>query len=732
MSDPADDLFVKISGDTKEFLEGLDKAVMGMGTFGEVAEHIKGLIAGPAGFAVAAAFAAKVMGDLAESFAENQTAEVLYQTALSAANDQTKAFKDSANNAVESIMKMTGATDDAAKAMVQTLINTGRTAEEIDKMTVAAMGMANATGISADAALTQLNATFSGTSGRLTKLNPELKDLTTAQLTNGEAVEVLYQKYGKFAGALEDTADVSMKRYNVAVDEFKAALGAGVSDALQPFRDGLIDVLNAQTAGMNAHREYVAFLNGTAKPGMTDYGAVLKEAQAELANLSQNMGFMFWNTNVDYFAALDNQQKLVASLTNTMWMEQKRAEYSSDAAAKKLIESKNGTEANEILLKQLRIIDAEITAGLVTETEGLAQKTKMRQAAIDKITQEALAQGSLTSDMISNIKTQQSAMEGYAARSEEITSQQVQKEEDANAAMMAAISKKNDAQLSLMYDREAKIDASLSAVVDKSVAAEEEIVFANDEANENVLEHRRAMHIALSEMTETFVDEEAIASAATAKAWTAASDSIKVGVTGALSDTFLKSIDKMGEAFKEGAGSVYVFDQGLKSFLSGFMDSLPKLLMNAGLSALAAGPAGWPLGVALIVASGLVELSNASGFTDYAINRATTPAPAAPAAVNAEDVDWGETGAPAHAGRTYYADEGYASGTDFAPGGLSWVGEEGPELINVPTGSQVFSNSQSKKMIGDVHFHAPTEIDPIRASRLLTQTQRRLAFEAAS
>lgn len=40
----------------------------------------------------------------------------------------------------------------------------------------------------------------------------------------------------------------------------------------------------------------------------------------------------------------------------------------------------------------------------------------------------------------------------------------------------------------------------------------------------------------------------------------------------------------------------------------------------------------------------------------------------------------------------------YASGTDFHPGGLAWVGERGPELVNLPRGSQVFTNSQSMAM----------------------------------
>ena len=39
-------------------------------------------------------------------------------------------------------------------------------------------------------------------------------------------------------------------------------------------------------------------------------------------------------------------------------------------------------------------------------------------------------------------------------------------------------------------------------------------------------------------------------------------------------------------------------------------------------------------------------------------------------------------------------------GTNFAPGGLSLVGERGPELINLPRGSSVQSNARTKATLG--------------------------------
>lgn len=43
---------------------------------------------------------------------------------------------------------------------------------------------------------------------------------------------------------------------------------------------------------------------------------------------------------------------------------------------------------------------------------------------------------------------------------------------------------------------------------------------------------------------------------------------------------------------------------------------------------------------------------------------------------------------------------GYAGGTNFHPGGLAWVGERGKELVDLPRGSRVYSNSDSMAMAG--------------------------------
>lgn len=71
----------------------------------------------------------------------------------------------------------------------------------------------------------------------------------------------------------------------------------------------------------------------------------------------------------------------------------------------------------------------------------------------------------------------------------------------------------------------------------------------------------------------------------------------------------------------------------------------------------------------------------------------------------------------------------FAGGTDSAPGGLSIVGEKGPELVNLPRGSQVVPNNKLGSMGGgDVHVPIQVNIDATGADAAgLARVEQKLA-----
>ncbi len=56
---------------------------------------------------------------------------------------------------------------------------------------------------------------------------------------------------------------------------------------------------------------------------------------------------------------------------------------------------------------------------------------------------------------------------------------------------------------------------------------------------------------------------------------------------------------------------------------------------------------------------------------------------------------------------------GFAAGTNFAPGGTALVGERGPELVNLPRGSQVLTANQTRGMAGTTNNNRSVSIGTV-------------------
>jgi tape measure domain-containing protein len=77
---------------------------------------------------------------------------------------------------------------------------------------------------------------------------------------------------------------------------------------------------------------------------------------------------------------------------------------------------------------------------------------------------------------------------------------------------------------------------------------------------------------------------------------------------------------------------------------------------------------------------------------------------------------------------------GFAAGTDFAPGGMAVVGEQGPEIVNLPRGSTVTPNHAIGDTMGrttTVNIYSPTAVDPSEASAIMRDSMRQLSFQGA-
>jgi TP901 family phage tail tape measure protein len=76
------------------------------------------------------------------------------------------------------------------------------------------------------------------------------------------------------------------------------------------------------------------------------------------------------------------------------------------------------------------------------------------------------------------------------------------------------------------------------------------------------------------------------------------------------------------------------------------------------------------------------------------------------------------------------------SGTSFFPGGLTMVGELGPELVELPRGSRIYNDHETKKIMGgnkgitqNITINSPTPLTPAETARQMKNASRQLALE---
>ena len=66
-----------------------------------------------------------------------------------------------------------------------------------------------------------------------------------------------------------------------------------------------------------------------------------------------------------------------------------------------------------------------------------------------------------------------------------------------------------------------------------------------------------------------------------------------------------------------------------------------------------------------------------------------------------------------------------ADGTDYWPGGLTWVGERGPELVSLPQGSRVYSAEDSRSMGGTNNYYLTVQSRDMETVAAMTATLKR-------
>lgn len=180
-------------------------------------------------------------------------------------------------------------------------------------------------------------------------------------------------------------------------------------------------------------------------------------------------------------------------------------------------------------------------------------------------------------------------------------------------------------------------------------------------------------------------------------------DLLNQGLKG-FEDTLTKAVfegkAKWKDLFRSMAEEVFKF--GLQKSVSGLFSGISQtgFGQTLGLGKLvpnvASGAAG---GAELTAAASTLQVGSSTLLT------AATTLQAAATQMSASSITSGGSGAIGDLSDSGIGSlPGFASGTDSAPGGFAWVGEQGPELMNLPSGTSV-TPATSVRSGGDEHYY---------------------------
>jgi len=251
--------------------KGIEQAKQGLGELDGKTKSTGTSMAASMAMATAAAAAVvfavtkavQAAKDLVDAYAEQELVEKRLEIAV---RNNPLLSGEAAGSLVEyaaALQKVSTFGDEAIIQQAQFLASMSLTEQQIRDVLDVAVDFASTGVVSLDSAVRNIAKTFGGLTGELGELIPELKDLTTEELEQGGAVDILREKYAGMAEEMASTTAGEMQQFENAWGDLKEVAGSFLADVLTPIVDTLTAMVSAVneavTALRNMRNEFAQF-----------------------------------------------------------------------------------------------------------------------------------------------------------------------------------------------------------------------------------------------------------------------------------------------------------------------------------------------------------------------------------------------------------------------------------------------------------------------------------------
>jgi len=154
-------------------------------------------------------------------------------------------------NQASALQKVTTFGDEAIISQQAFLASLDFSESQIKDIINASVDLSEATGISLESAVRNTAKTFSGLSGELGELIPQLRDLTTEEMKAGEAVKVMADLFGGTAQAQAETLTGKIEQMKNAVGDAGEAIGSLFAPVVISVASNIASLANATGSLVN-------------------------------------------------------------------------------------------------------------------------------------------------------------------------------------------------------------------------------------------------------------------------------------------------------------------------------------------------------------------------------------------------------------------------------------------------------------------------------------------------
>lgn len=185
----------------------------------------------------------KITDGLSDCFKAFNEADRAYKR-LSLSLSDAKGFNAVKQN-IASLSKITLSGKGDVEAMVSELAALGKSSDEINAISEAAVHLSNVTGKDLNSSMTTLLNTYNGTTTQLNRLGIDTSNLTKEELAQGAAVDLVTTKFGELSKAMAaDDSTQTIKNIKDNLGDIGQSIGQIVNVSLAPLLKNIETVTN--------------------------------------------------------------------------------------------------------------------------------------------------------------------------------------------------------------------------------------------------------------------------------------------------------------------------------------------------------------------------------------------------------------------------------------------------------------------------------------------------------